>query len=267
MTKTVVCRVLENERLSERCYLLKVLAPSIAEECKPGQFVMLRCRSAAWPYLSRPFSVYDSDGDAVLEIVYKVVGRATAVLAGLGGGEEIDMVGPLGTGYSPVDGVAHLICVAGGIGVPPLAFYCRRYAGVCEATTLVVGAATADELLVPIGLMAEGIEIMSLTEDGTKGARGLATDGLARILRTLAVPPAAARIAACGPRAMLAEVYRQAAGAGIACEIGVEEVMACGVGACMSCAVPKAGGGYLHACKDGPVIDGSRIDFVRWLGT
>jgi dihydroorotate dehydrogenase electron transfer subunit len=265
MMKASVCRVLENERLKDRCHVLKVHAPAIAEACTPGQFVMLRSRSAAWPYLNRPFSIYASDGDSVVEIVYKVVGRATALLAELGGGEKIDMIGPLGKGFSPVDGVAHLIGVAGGIGLPPLAFYCRRYAGACEAITLVIGAATADDLLVPVGLMAEGIEILTLTEDGTKGGCGLATDGLAKVLRTLAVDPAVARVAACGPKPMLSEVHRMAAEAGIACEVSVEEIMACGVGACMSCAVPASGGGYLHACKDGPVVGSSRIDFARWL--
>jgi dihydroorotate dehydrogenase electron transfer subunit len=66
---------------------------------------------------------------------------------------------------------------------------------------------------------------------------------------------------------MLSVVHDMAEGADIACEISVEEIMACGVGACMSCAVPAAGGGYLHACKDGPVVEASDIDFERWLET
>jgi dihydroorotate dehydrogenase electron transfer subunit len=186
-------------------------------------------------------------------------------MAEMNRGDKVDIIGPLGTAFSPVDDCRHMIAVAGGIGMPPLGFYLRRHAGVCESMTLVVGAKTAAELLVPVGLMAEGVEILPFTEDGSKGTRGLATDGLAKVLHAAGIDPGAARIAACGPRQMLGEVHRMAETAGIACEVSVEEIMACGVGACMSCAVPAVGGGYLHACKDGPVMKASDIDFQRWL--
>jgi dihydroorotate dehydrogenase electron transfer subunit len=267
VTKGALCRILENERLKDRFYLLKLRAPSVADSCEPGQFVMLRSRHPAWPYLNRPFSIQDSDGDSVVEILYEVVGNATAVMAGLDKGETLDVIGPLGKGFSPVEDSSHLIAVAGGIGLPPLAFHCRRSAGACEAITLVIGAATADELMVPVGLMAEGVEILAYTEDGSKGSRGLATDGLVKSVRSLGANPRSARVAACGPRAMLAEIHGIAADAGISCEVSVEEIMACGVGACMSCAIPAAGGGYLRACRDGPVVESSAIDFARWLAT
>jgi dihydroorotate dehydrogenase electron transfer subunit len=257
--------VLENERIRTRFHLMRIDAPSIAGTCRPGQFVMLRSSGAGWPYLNRPFSIYNSDGDRVVEILYKVVGRATRLMADMRKGEKIEVIGPLGTGFSPSDGISHMIAVAGGIGLPPLGFFCRRYAGACDTMTLVIGAATGDELLVPVGLMAEGVEILTYTEDGSKGKRGLATDGLAKAVESLGARPSAAAIAACGPKEMLAEAHRIAKGAGIACEVGVEEVMACGLGACMSCAVPASGGGYLHACKDGPVVSSSKIDFARWL--
>jgi dihydroorotate dehydrogenase electron transfer subunit len=267
MTRGSVCEVLDNERLRRRFYLLKLRAPAVAETCRPGQFIMLRSRSNGWPYLNRPFSVYASDADSTIEIVYKVIGRATALMAGLVAGERVDVIGPLGTAFSPLDDCSLMVAVAGGIGVPPLGFYCKRYAGVSESTTLVIGAKTGDELLVPVGLMAEGVEIVTFTEDGSKGRRGLATDGLLSVLEATEADPSSVRIAACGPKQMLYEVYRKAKGAGIACEVSVEEVMACGVGACMSCAIPAASGGFLHACKDGPVMKTSDIDFERWLRT
>jgi dihydroorotate dehydrogenase electron transfer subunit len=255
----------DNERLAECFYLLTVRAPHVAETCRPGQFVMLRSTRGRWPYLNRPFSIYASDGDSDIEIVYKVVGRATTLMAEMGKGEELHVIGPLGTAFSPVDGCSHVVAVAGGIGVPPLGFYCKRNAGACERMFLVVGAKTKPELLVPVGLMGEGIEVVCYTEDGSKGGRGLATDGLSSILQSVDSGPSMIRIAACGPKRMLAEVYRIAEGAGIACEVSVEEIMACGIGACMSCAVPAAGGGYLHACTDGAVLPASDIDFERWL--
>lgn len=267
MKKGSACRVLENERIKENFYLLRLHAPWVADCCVPGQFVMVRSEAAGWPYLNRPFSIYDSDRDSVVELLYKVVGSATALMARMGKGDSLELIGPLGRGFSPADSVSHLVAVAGGIGLPPLAFYCRTYSGSCDAVTLVIGAAGADELLFPVGMMAEGIKVVTYTEDGSKGSRGLATDGLARLLPSLAAAPQAARIAACGPRKMLGEVSAIAESGGITCEASVEEMMACGVGACMSCAIPARGGGYLHACKDGPVIDTSLIDFERWLKT
>jgi dihydroorotate dehydrogenase electron transfer subunit len=263
----VVGRVLETEHIRGPFYLLRLQAPHIAGPCVPGQFVMLRLAGPGWPYLNRPFSIYDSDGDSVIEILYKVVGRATSVLSGAVKGDRIYVIGPLGKGFSPADDCSHVVAVAGGTGLPPLAFYCRRYAGVCDEMTLVAGATTADELLVPVGLMAQGIEVRPYTEDGTRGTRGLATDGLREVLGGRPGSPSGLRLVACGPRTMLREVHRIAVSANAPCEVGVEEMMACGVGACMSCAVPDSGGGYFHACKDGPVVDSRRIDFPRWLGT
>ena len=265
MTRGSFSKVLENERLRKRFYLLKLEAPSVALDCRPGQFVMLRYRSPAWPYLNRPFSIYDSDGDSVVEIVYEVVGKATALMAEMKRDDKVDIIGPLGTTFTPVDDCLRVIAVAGGIGMPPLGFYCRRYATACESMALVVGAKTGADLLVPVGLMGEGVDVISYTEDGSKGRRGLATDGLSELLKEPEVDPSSVRIIACGPKMMLGAVHRMAETAGIACEVSVEEMMACGVGACMSCAVPAAAGGYLHACKDGPVVKSTDIDFERWL--
>jgi dihydroorotate dehydrogenase electron transfer subunit len=262
-----ICKVLDNERLRKRFHLLRLIAPSVAETCRPGQFVMLRSRSASWPYLNRPFSIYDSDGDSVVEIVYEVVGRATVLMARLANGDKVDIIGPLGTTFAPADDSLHVIAVAGGIGMPPLGFFCKRYATSCGSMTLVVGAKTGTDLLVPVGLMGEGVDVVSFTEDGSRGKRGLATDGLVDLLQSAEIDPSSVRIIACGPKKMLGEVHRIAENAGIACEVSVEEVMACGVGACMSCAVPAASGGYLHVCKDGPVVRSSDIDFTRWLET
>ena len=267
MTRGSVCKVLGNERLKKGFYLLRLLSPAVAETCRPGQFVMFRAYGEVWPYLSRPFSIYASDGDSVIEVVYKVVGKATTLMAGMAEGDKAHVIGPLGTTFSQAEDFSHVIAVAGGIGMPPLGFYCRRYAGACESMTLVVGARTADELLVPVGLMGEGVDVLSYTEDGSKGKPGLATEGLTEVLESGQVEPSTVRILACGPKRMLGEVHNTAVRAGIACEVSVEEMMACGVGACMACAVPAAAGGYLHACKDGPVMEACDIDFDRWLGT
>jgi len=269
-------RITGSERLRDGFYLLRLEAPEIAQGCGPGQFVLLRGLGADWPYLRRPFSIYSSNGMGEIEIVYKVVGRATSIMSKSTDG-EYGIVGPLGNGFALGDSSARTIALAGGAGVPPLVFYCRTYAGVFEHLTLVVGARTSQELLVPVGLAAEGVEMRPYTEDGSKGTKGTVVDGLVKWLGesaghkppeawTQAVRPRhAVQVVACGPREMLAQVAAICGEAGIPCQVSVEEMMACGLGACLSCAVPRAGGGYRYACKDGPVFDSNSIDWKRWV--
>jgi dihydroorotate dehydrogenase electron transfer subunit len=265
MTHCSTSDIVGNERLLNGYYTLKLDAPKIAEECIPGQFVLLRGLVAGWPYLRRPFSVYSSDSESTIEIVYRVVGRATSIMAHMDVGGKFDVIGPLGRGFTPRDECLHGIAVAGGIGLPPVAYYCQKYVGFHERITLVVGASTRDELLVPVGLVVQGVEMVTYTEDGSKGSHGTALDGLAGLVEAPAFDPASTQVVACGPREMLSEVARLCRGRDVECQVCVEEVMACGVGACLACAVPSRAGGYVHACKDGPVFDGGDIDWDRWV--
>lgn len=256
--------VISNERVADLFYIMKLEVGTMAGDCNPGEFVHLRGLSASWPFLRRPFSIHSTDGDSRIEIVYKVLGKATSIMAETAPGEIFDVMGPLGRSFTLRGGVSRVIAVGGGVGVPPLVFFCRRYAGVLDELELLVGARTAGELMVPVSLLVEGVSIKYYTEDGTKGSHGLVTKDLGAVLAARPVSDAL-EVIACGPREMLAEVAGIAGAAGVRCQVSVEEIMACGVGACLSCAVPSAGGGYLHACKDGPVFESSDIDWKRWL--
>jgi len=275
MTTALSSKVISNERLRGDFHMLRLDAPAVASACLPGQFVMIGAARPDWPYLKRPFSIYSTDSETEIEIIYKVVGRATGIMQGIQEGESFDLIGPLGSGFAAKEGAGSVIAVAGGIGLPPVGFFCRKYVGIFDRTTLIVGAASKEELLIPVGLAVEGVEVVACTEDGSKGLRGTACDGLSKVLEALAPEESGesgdkagqVQVVACGPNAMLHEVHRICRARGITCEVSVEEIMACGVGACLACAVPKAGGGYLHACKDGPVLDSSSVDWKRWLET
>jgi len=265
MTTALVSKVISNECLRGDFHMLRLDAPAVASACMPGQFVMLNALTSDWPYLKRPFSIYSSDGESEIEIVYKVVGRATRVMSGIAAGEGFDLIGPLGNGFAVKEGITSVIAVAGGIGLPPVGFYCRKYVGVFDRTTLIVGASSREDLLIPVGLAVEGVELVACTEDGSKGVCGTACDGLSSTLEERGDGSREVQVIACGPNEMLYEVHRICEARGITCEVSVEEIMACGVGACLACAVPQTGGGYLHACKDGPVLDSSVVDWKRWL--
>lgn len=257
-------RILGNELLRDGFYLLRLEAPRIAEACVPGQFMLLKGLVADWPYLRRPFSIYSSDGDSIVEIVYKVVGRATSLMSRMTEG-EYDVLGPLGNGFTLKANLTHTIALAGGAGLPPVAFYCKKYVGALEMVTLVIGARTNQELLVPVGLVAEGVDMRSYTEDGSKGTKGTVVDGLVKALGETSAERNRVQVIACGPKEMLARVNAVCQGTGISCDVSVEEMMACGLGACLSCAVPGMDGGYIHVCKDGPVLDATMIDWERWM--
>jgi dihydroorotate dehydrogenase electron transfer subunit len=259
-----VSQIVHAERLASEFFTMRLDAPEIATSCMPGQFILLRGLEADWPYLRRPFSIYMSDSEAVIDIVYKVVGRATAIMSGMSTGTPLDIIGPLGKGFAEDSGCSHLIALAGGIGVPPIAFYCQKFAGLHDGVTLIVGAKARAELLVPTGLMGEGVGIEAYTEDGSKGAKGTVCNGLEKALARLGRDTGSVKVIACGPREMLLEVAAICRDRDVLCEVSVEAMMACGVGACLSCAVPAAGGGYLHACQDGPVFDSGSIDWQRW---
>jgi dihydroorotate dehydrogenase electron transfer subunit len=254
--------ILDNERVADSFYLMKLDVGPMASDCSPGEFVHLRSLTADWPFLRRPFSIYSTDGEGTIEIVYKVVGKATALMSDAIPGDVFDVMGPLGEPFALPAGASRVIAVGGGVGIPPLVFFCQRYAGALDEVHLLVGAKTAAEIIVPVSLIVEGVKVTYYTEDGSKGEMGLVTEGLGPALEGL--DQGSAEVIACGPRAMLAEVASIAREGGQNCQVSVEEIMACGMGACLSCAVPRAGGGYFHACKDGPVFDSQAIDWKRW---
>lgn len=262
MTYCTRAAVLDNERIADSYYLMKLDVGHAASDCRPGEFIHLRSLKADWPFLRRPFSVYSTDGESSIEIVYKVVGKATALMSDAIPGDVFDVMGPLGKPFALGAGVSRVIAVGGGVGIPPLIFFCQRYAGALDEMHLLVGAKTSAEIIVPVSLIVEGVRVTYYTEDGSKGEEGLVTDGLEPALAEAG--GSEVEVIACGPRDMLAEVAEVARRKGARCQVSVEEIMACGMGACLSCAVPSAGGGYMHACKDGPVFDSEDIDWERW---
>ncbi|MGQ9604086.1 MAG: dihydroorotate dehydrogenase electron transfer subunit [bacterium] len=260
-TNHLLCKIISNQKISRSTYLMAIEAPPIASKCAPGQFVLLRGLIEGWPYLRRPFSIYSSDGDSAIEIIYRVVGRATHLMSKMGRGKVFNIIGPLGKCFSNPGEESVLVGVAGGIGFPPIAYACDYFVGVCSKVTLVVGAKTSVELLYPTNLIAKGIDIVALTEDGSKGMMGTAIDGLRQVIKN---DSGSIRVIACGPREMLSAISSFCAEEKIGCEVSVEQVMGCGIGACLGCAVPSIDGGYFRACKEGAVIDSRQIDWKRW---
>lgn len=242
-------------------------------EPQAGQFYMLATRhwgsAGGRPYLPRALSVAGArrEGNAIrLEFLLEAVGPGTAALAALAPGEDLDLTGPFGRPFSPpaslAPGAAGAILIGGGIGIAPLALWRRHLVerGVAQRTLL----GFRDRA------HSGGLELFECSqarlafEDGHRGHRGYVTDLLATLLE--GDDAASACVYACGPPAMLEAVRSLATAHGTPTELALEAPMACGFGSCFGCAMPRAGGGYLRLCVDGPVVDASEVEPGAALG-
>ncbi len=282
------CRRVElvsNERISERYFRIAFECEEIAREARPGQFLMVRLVDPAWEYLlSRPLSLCKVEG-ARIELLFNVIGKGTKLLSQVRKGDMLEILGPLGKGFT-IERVAKPILVGGGMGIAPLPFLASEIAKSGRAAEMAVflGARTAAALCLQETFAALGATVKVATDDGSAGHEGPVTELLEEELnraeqdRAAEVRPGrrgtvsssggrkARRIVyACGPTAMLKTIARLTREHGVGCQVSVEERMGCGVGACMSCACKtRAREGREHfkrVCVEGPVFDAEELVF------
>ncbi|WP_425057672.1 Dihydroorotate dehydrogenase B (NAD(+)), electron transfer subunit [Sporomusa carbonis] len=248
MVKTSVqAQVVEQNTIAGDVMQLAMVVPDIARIACPGQFVHIRVADTLEPLLRRPFSIADCNADrGILTIIYRIVGRGTALMAKLKPGDTIDCMGPLGNGFA-LTGQRPLL-VGGGMGLAPLVMLARAF---CSRTaTVLMGGRNEQELFWPdiYAKICKNIHIT--TDDGSIGHRGFTVDLLPQLLEQGKFDI----IYACGPYAMLKGVAQIAASHDIPCQVSLEEYMACGVGACLSCTCAGTSGKRHKVCTDGPVF-------------
>jgi len=245
--------VISNTQVMPRVHLIWLEFPQIATEAQPGQFVMVRCGEET--LLRRPLSIHQQADNANLAFLFTVVGKGTHWLSQRQAGDNIDLLGPLGSGYSIHPASHNLLLVAGGIGIAPLCFLAQEALNQGCSVRLLLGASTASQLYPQHFLPAEA-ELIMATEDGTAGKKGMVTDFLPDFVGW------ADQIFACGPTSMyraMAEQKQQLLKAKSP-QISLEVRMGCGRGVCYGCTV-KTKGGLKQVCKDGPVFD---LNDILW---
>ena len=259
--------VLSLEDLGAGYRRLRLASPRIAAAAVPGRFVHVRVPALDASAMRRPISVCDADPAAgVLTLLFKVVGRGTAALAAVRGGDRVDLMGPLGNGFPlPPDGSAALL-VGGGYGVAPLHFLARASLARAGEIHLFAGGRTASDLLLLDDFRALGVGVHPATDDGSLGAKGLVTAPLDAFLDARggvgdpATPPPV--LYACGPAPMLRAIDERAQARGIEAWLSLDRRMLCGVGACLGCTQTVRVGDSVataRVCADGPVFPRGRI--------
>ena len=252
--KQVLAEVLSNQQVGEGMYLMWLGAPAIARESQPGQFLLLRCGDGFDPLLRRALSIHrigspesgsEGSGWAVL---YSLHGPGTAYLRQRKPGDTLDVLGPLGRGFSVHGSSRNLLLVANGWGVSPLVALAEQQVGRGRSVVLLAGAPNA-ALQYPAALLPPEVEFVVATDDGSAGHKG----------NIAAVVPQfwswADEVYACGSMSMYSALARATEGLwpGKAVQVLAEAPMACGVGACFGCTVETRRGMKL-ACRDGPRI-------------
>ena len=244
------CTVVEAVRLNAFAYSFTLEAEGMTPE-GPDQFVHVKCGHSR--LLRRPISICDWE-ENLLRIVFEVRGEGTEWLSRRKAGDRLDVLGPLGRGFR-MDREGRYLLVGGGIGVPPMLGCAKWTAG---RSTAVLGFRSADRAMLSEDFHKSCKEIFLCSDDGSIGRHGFVD---AQVRDILEKDKDFTAVLACGPKPMLKNVAAVAAGFGVPCQVSMEERMACGVGACLGCAIQMADGTMQHVCKDGPVFDAGEVDW------
>jgi oxidoreductase NAD-binding domain protein len=241
------------ERVNARNVLIKLTDEKPLPEMLPGQFVEVRVDGSPSTFLRRPISINFVDKERnELWLLVATVGEGTHTLARLREGDVLNCVLPLGNTFAPLASPSErVLLVGGGVGVAPLLYFGKQIKDAGGSPVFLLGARTAADLA-EVSLFEKYGKVCITTEDGSAGEKGFVTNH--SILSTERFD----RISTCGPKPMMMAVARYAHKASIPCEASLENMMACGVGACLCC-VEKTTGGNLCVCTEGPVFDTRRL--------
>ena len=251
MPRQQLCTVVERKK--ENPYAYSMLLEAQGMEPAVGQFVHIKCGHSR--LLRRPISVCEWQADQQrLRIVFEVRGEGTEWLARRKAGDTLDVLGPLGCGFQ-VEREARCLLVGGGIGVPPMLGCAKWTAG---QSTAVLGFRSADRAMLTEEFQKCCKDVLLCSDDGSLGQKGFVD---AQVRAVLEKDKNFTAVLACGPKPMLKNVAAVAAEYGVPCQVSMEERMACGVGACLGCAIQMADGTMKHVCKDGPVFDAEEVEW------
>jgi len=248
-------KIVEADKLADGVYSIWFETENIAREAKAGQFISVYCNDGS-RILPRPISICEIE-DNKLRIVYRVVGKGTQEFSEMKEGEVLDIMGPLGNGYTLKDNKALLI--AGGIGIPPMVETAKELNAMGVSDITIVAGYRNNDIFLKEELEKYGTLYIA-TEDGSVGTKGNVMNAIKENNIT------ADEIYTCGPTPMLRAIKEWAMTNGIKAQLSLEERMACGIGACLACVCQSKEVDHhsnVHnkrICKDGPVFYAEEVE-------
>jgi len=257
-------RILETTEINPHIFRIRFENPLMASHSLPGQFINIKVSDEAMPLWRRPFSIHRVDAtQGWAEILFRVIGKGTELLAKKKPGDLLNAIGPLGNSFTfNSDKTRLALIVAGGLGIAPFLFLCDVLQEHGIASYLFYGAKTKAELCCLQEFGALTTKIYIATEDGSFGYRGFITELVNNKIGEIA-DLSSASLFACGPNPMLQRLHDIATAQDISCQVSLETLMACGIGACLGCGVktnePEIR--YHYVCKNGPVFNSREIQF------
>jgi dihydroorotate dehydrogenase electron transfer subunit len=253
-------QIVEKKQYGPDGYVFRFQAPELANTAIPGQFVMLRWSDGFDPLLRRPFSFHRINRkQGTIDILFRVVGKGTAMLAEKNPGESCNLLGPLGNGFEIGSENTPQIILAGGMGVAPMLALADQLVAEKRNPLVCLGAKSKEELWCAGAFASLGCETQLATDDGSLGFKGTVIE---LFLESAIRNPQSAMVFACGPEPMLRQLAKLAYEKSFECQISLETNMACGMGTCQGCVTPVIGPEqYKLVCKDGPVFD---VKEIKW---
>lgn len=261
-------------RLAEPYHSLTLVSPEVCKRAAPGQFIAIRAPNDRSLLLRRPFSIHRVDRRpgwaGTVEIVFDVRGRGTDLLAKARQHAALDVLGPLGRPFRMPREPTNCLLIGGGVGAAPLMFLAEELRGHGHRVDFILGGRSQEHLLRLIDAKRVALTVTVTTDDGSSGVRGVVTDVMGDAVRA-----ASSRVVyACGPVPMLRAVAGVCSQLRLPCQVAWEEIMACGFGACLVCAVPVRVGNngdeddwaWARCCTEGPVFSASRVHWERVEG-
>lgn len=247
-------KVLKNSRLNQDHFILELLSPDSIEDIMPGQFAEIRIDKSKETFLRRPFSFHNVDfRHNKVEFLIQIAGKGTHVLSQIAPGEYLNIIYPLGNSFTMPEKGEKVILVGGGSGVAPLLFLSQKLYFNGVTPDIILGYRTRERIIEYTKFLEFG-KVYVATEDGSEGFKGLVSN------HPLIVDGKYDRIYCCGPEPMMKKIALIAKSKNTFCEVSLENLMACGMGICLCCAVNTIKGNLL-TCTDGPVFN---INDLAW---
>ena len=253
-------QILFKERLAPEVYRMRVRAPLIAEERKPGQFIILQLDTEFGERI--PLTIADADvQEGSITIIFQVAGKSTKLLAGMEPGQKIaNLVGPLGR-PTHIEQFGTVVCVGGGIGMAPLYPIAQGMKEAGNRLIVIIGARTKELVILEPEMRAIADEVIVCTDDGSYGRKGLVTEPLKELCGQDPKPNLAVAI---GPPVMMKFCSLATKPFGVPTVVSLNTIMIDGTGMCGGCRV-TVGGKTKFVCVDGPEFDGHQVDFDQMI--